>query len=41
MPDFWGLKIINFGGPLQEKYTNYEYKIKYEREYLFIMRKEM
>ena len=32
----WGLKLIQFLGPaLRKRIQNYEYKIRYESEYLF------
>jgi hypothetical protein len=39
----WGLKIIQLLGPSWKKKNtqNYEYKITYENEYLFRMRKEI
>ena len=38
----WGLKLVQFWGTsLRKRIQNYEYKIKYESEYLFGMRKEI
>jgi hypothetical protein len=38
----WGLKLLQFLGPtLRKRIRSYEYKIRYESEYLFRMRKEI
>jgi hypothetical protein len=38
----WGLKLIKyFGSPLRKRIQDYKYKISYESEYLFRMRKEV
>jgi len=43
MQVLWNLKLIQYLGPSLRKrigLQNYEYKIRYESEYLFRMRKE-
>jgi hypothetical protein len=40
--ELWGLKLTLYLGPcLRERIPNYQYKIRYETEYLFRVRKEI